>query len=186
MDEGCMAEVRAETLKHEREEVYVAFQYAASLSPKPKEKWSFFNERSERMKHRTEWCAEANRYRCMRCGKGSNYMKMAGKCTGPQFIRKVWDNEEDAMWEVMTSSEDWTDRERYQHGGVSVRLYARQRMGPKQVICCKLEQMGTTRIWQNDEKNPNSRKEESQPKRQRIGESREKRKELRERSIRGC
>ena len=34
MDECFMAEVRAETIKQEREEVYVALQYAAkSLSP---------------------------------------------------------------------------------------------------------------------------------------------------------
>ena len=31
MDEGFMAEARAETMKQEREEVYVAFQHAASF-----------------------------------------------------------------------------------------------------------------------------------------------------------
>ena len=51
LDKGFMAEVRADTLKQEREEMYVALQYAASfhclveqwkdceeLRPKPKEK----------------------------------------------------------------------------------------------------------------------------------------------------
>ena len=51
LDEGVMAEVRAVTLKQEREEVYVALQYATGfhcsvdewndreeLRPKPKEK----------------------------------------------------------------------------------------------------------------------------------------------------
>ena len=51
MDDGFMAEARAETMKQERDEVYVALQYAASfyclverwkdcaeLEPKPKEK----------------------------------------------------------------------------------------------------------------------------------------------------
>ena len=79
LDEGFMAEARAETMKKEREEVYVALQYAVSfhclveewkdceeLRPKPKEKWIFVDKRRERMKHRTQWCAEANRYRCMR------------------------------------------------------------------------------------------------------------------------
>ena len=28
------------------------------------------------MKHRMEWCAEADRYRCMRCGRRRKYMKM--------------------------------------------------------------------------------------------------------------
>ena len=53
-----MAEVRADTMKQEREEMYAALQYAASfpclveqwkdceeLKPKPKEKWMFI-ERS--------------------------------------------------------------------------------------------------------------------------------------------
>ena len=52
LDEGFMAEARAETMNQEREEVYVALQYAASfhclveewkdceeLKLKPKEKW---------------------------------------------------------------------------------------------------------------------------------------------------
>ena len=53
LDEGCMAEVKADSIKQGREEVYVALQYAAGhclaepwkdceeLEPKPKEKWSF-------------------------------------------------------------------------------------------------------------------------------------------------
>ena len=91
LDEGYMAEVRAVTMKQESEEVYVALQFAASfhcsmeewkdceeLRPKPKAKWRCVNKRRERMKHRTEWRAEANRYRCRRCEKGSKYMKMTG------------------------------------------------------------------------------------------------------------
>ena len=113
LDEGFME-------AGEREEVYVALQYAASfhcclveewkdceeLRPKAKEKWSFVDKRRERMKHRTEWCAEANRYRCVRCGKGSKYMKMPGRCDGPNSGRKDWVNEEVAIWEVMTWSEE--------------------------------------------------------------------------------
>ena len=38
LDEGLMAEVRAVTMKQEREEVYVALQYAASFSL-PVEEW---------------------------------------------------------------------------------------------------------------------------------------------------
>ena len=101
MDEGFMAEARVATMRQEREEVYVALQCAASfhcmvedwkdleeLKPKPKEKWSFIDKRSEGMKHRTEWCAEADRYRGMRCGRGSKYMKIPGRCTGPKFLFK--------------------------------------------------------------------------------------------------
>ena len=88
-------------MKQEREEENVALQYAASfhclveqwkdceeLRPTPKEKWILVDKGRERLKHRTEWCAEANRYRCMRCGKGSKYMKMPGKCDGPKFLSK--------------------------------------------------------------------------------------------------
>ena len=85
--------------KREREEAYGALQYAASfhclveewrdceeLKPKPKERWIFVDERREEAKHRTEWCAEANKYRCMRCRRSSKYMKRPGKCAGPKYL----------------------------------------------------------------------------------------------------
>ena len=85
LDEGFMAEARANYEAGEG-----SLQYAASfrcfveewkdceeLRPKPKEKLIFVDKRRKRRKHRTEWCAEANRYRCMRCGKVSKYMKNA-------------------------------------------------------------------------------------------------------------
>ena len=91
-EEGFMAEARAKT----KEEVYTALQCAASchcvveqwrcceeLKPKPKEKWIF----REETKHRTKWCAEADKNRCMRCGRGSKYIQMLGKCTGPKFSK---------------------------------------------------------------------------------------------------
>ena len=80
-DEGIMAEARAKATKQEREEVYVALQYATSfhclveewkdceeIKPNPKEKCVIVNKKSEGTKHQTEWCAEADRYRCMRSG----------------------------------------------------------------------------------------------------------------------
>ena len=94
LDEVHVAEAKAETMQQERDEVYAALQYAASfhclvqqwkdceeLKPKPKEKWIFVDKKSEETKHRTEWCAGTGRYRCMRCGKGSKFMKLAGRCT---------------------------------------------------------------------------------------------------------
>ena len=85
----------------EREEVYAALHYAASirclveewkdceeLNPKSKEKWSFIDKKSEGMKHRTKRCAEADRFRCVRCGRESKYMKMPGRCSGPKFLSK--------------------------------------------------------------------------------------------------
>ena len=69
-----MADARAETMQQEREEVYAALQYAASfhclveewkdceeLTPKPKEKWIFVDQKREETKHRTKWCPEGDR-----------------------------------------------------------------------------------------------------------------------------
>ena len=77
-------------MQQEREEVYAALQYAASfpcqveewkdcqeLKPKPREKWIFVDRIKEETRHRTKWCAEANKYRCLRCGTSSSkYRKM--------------------------------------------------------------------------------------------------------------
>ena len=65
----------------ELKKFYAALHHAASfhclveewkdsedLKPKPKEKWVFVDKKSEETKHRTEWCADAEKYRCMRCG----------------------------------------------------------------------------------------------------------------------
>ena len=96
------AEARVETMQQEREEVYAALQHVASFhclveewkdyeelrSKKPKEKWVFMEKKSENTRHRKEWCAETDKYRCVRCGKGSKYIKMPGKCTGPKLLSK--------------------------------------------------------------------------------------------------
>ena len=98
-DEGFVAQARANTVQQEREEVYAALQYAASshclveewkdceeLKPQPKDKLIFVDKKMEETRHRTEWCAATGRYRCMRCGRGSKYMKMKGKCVGPMYL----------------------------------------------------------------------------------------------------
>ena len=83
LDEGLMAEARAEAMKQESTEFYVALQHAASFhclleewkdceELKPKEHRIFVNKKSQGKKHQTEWCAEADRYRCMK----SKYVKM--------------------------------------------------------------------------------------------------------------
>ena len=61
------------------------------------------NEASNRVR------AEANRYRCMRSGKGSKHIKMPGRCDGP----KIGEMGEVTIWEVMTWSEEWTGREKF-------------------------------------------------------------------------
>ena len=76
LDEGLMAEAKAETMKQERKEVNVALQYAAGFHWLV-EKWTDCEELKPKPK---EWCAEADRYGCMTCGRGSKYMKMPGRC----------------------------------------------------------------------------------------------------------
>ena len=66
------------------------------LKPKPKEKLLFVDKKSQETKLRMEWCAEADRYRCMRCGRGSKNMKMPGRCTGPKFFFKKFGKMEKA------------------------------------------------------------------------------------------
>ena len=114
LDEGgFMAKMRAKTVQQEREEVYAALQYAASFQclveewkdceehkPKPEEKWNFVDQKREETKHRTEWCAEANKCRCMRCERGSKYMKMPGKCTGPIYLSENLENWESNTLEI--------------------------------------------------------------------------------------
>ena len=156
LDEGFMAEARAKSMQQEREEESTALQHAASFRclveewqdyeerrPEPKEKWVFMEKKSENTRHRTEWCAEANKFRCVRCGRGSKYMMMPGKCTGPKLLSK--------------GPEKWRGRhlgghdlvrrmDRQGEGLIWCRKcsgYARQRMGPKLMNCCRPEQMGT-------------------------------------------
>ena len=166
-----MAEARAETMKQERGEVYVALQYAASfhclaeewkdceeLKPKPKEKWIFVDKKSEETKHRTEWCAEADQVSMYEMWKRKQIYEDARiDVLDQNSCQKVWANGEGAIWEVMTWSEEWTAGEVF----IWCRkcsVFARQRMGPKLVNCCKTGTDGHQRIWQNDEKNSNSRR----------------------------
>ena len=99
-DARLMAQARASTIQQEREEVFAALEYepvfiawwkngeiAKSLSRSQKsngvvclcrsqrEKWNFEDKNKKDTNHRTEWCATAKKYRCMRCGRGTKYMK---------------------------------------------------------------------------------------------------------------
>ena len=65
------------------------------LSRSQKKRWIFVDQTSEEMKHRTKWCAEANK-----CGRGSKYMKMPGKCTGPKYLSEISGNGESVTLEV--------------------------------------------------------------------------------------
>ena len=90
MLEGEMAQIRASTVQQKSEDMYAALQDAATFhcqvakwhvcddrKPKPKEKRTFVDKNTEATKHRTEWCAAASKYRCLRCGWSSKKMKLA-------------------------------------------------------------------------------------------------------------
>ena len=154
LDEGFMAGARAKTVQQEREEVYAALQCAArfhclieqqkdceELKPKPKEKWIFVDKKSEETKHRTEWCAEANKYRCMRCGKSSKHMKMPGKCAVPKILSKKNGAKRHLGGHGLVRRVD-----RQGEAFVWCRKCsgcAQQRMGPQLMNCCKPEQVCT-------------------------------------------
>ena len=113
LDKGFMAEARAKTMQQGRERrctqlcssqpaFTVSWKNCEELRPKPKAKWNFVDQTREETKHRTEWCADANMYRCIRCGEGIKYNKMPGLCTGPKYLsKKTLKNGESVTLEVM-------------------------------------------------------------------------------------
>ena len=50
------------------------------VRPKRKKKWTFVNKKGEAKKHRTVWCAAANKYRCMRCGRTNGNVRDQSGC----------------------------------------------------------------------------------------------------------
>ena len=56
------------------------------LKLKAKEKWIFVDKKS--VERSIKQSGEADRNRCMTCGRGGKYLKMPGKCTGPKFLSK--------------------------------------------------------------------------------------------------
>ena len=138
-------------VQQEREEVYAASFHCLveewkdfeELRPKPNEKLIFIDKKSEETKHRTDWCAEAEKYRCVRCGRWSKPLGDARKCTGPKSLSKNLEN----LGRCHLGGHDLVRRMDIQ-GEVLTWCrkclgYARQRMGPKLMNCRKPEQVGT-------------------------------------------
>ena len=76
-DEGFMAEATPKTVQQEKERRSVRTlavrcqlrvgKIVKSSSRSEKENGFSWTRKGEKTKHRTEWCADANKYRCMRC-----------------------------------------------------------------------------------------------------------------------
>ena len=121
-----------------------------------------------------EWCAEADRYRCMRCGRGSKDMKMSGRCNGTKILVKKFLN----MGRRHLTGHDLVRRMDRQ-GEVLIWCrkcsgYARQRMGTEANELLHAGTDGHQRIWQNGENNPNTRGRESPSQRGKELENRDK------------
>ena len=71
------------------------------IKPQPKDKWIFVDKKREETKHRTEWCAEVNKCRCMMCGRGSKCMKMQGKMNRTKILSKKLENGESVTCKYM-------------------------------------------------------------------------------------
>ena len=99
LEKEFMAEARTETMQ-ERVEVYEGLQHAASFYCSVEE-WKDCEEAQAKAKRKMDFCeqekrgneasdgmvcAEANKFRCMRCGRGSKYMKVPGTCTGVKYL----------------------------------------------------------------------------------------------------
>ena len=77
------------------------------------------------------------------CGRGSKYMKMLGKCSGPKYL-----SEKIGKWGQRRRRGHDLGRRMDRQGEILIWCrkcsgYARQRMGPKLMNCCKPEQVGT-------------------------------------------
>ena len=99
------------------------------------------DKKTKETRHRTEWCAAAGKYQCMRCGRGSKCMKMQGKCTGAKYLSNNL-----GKWRVSFGKTHYGKK----NGQEEVLIWcrkcsgrARQRMGPKLMNCCKPEQVDT-------------------------------------------
>ena len=57
-----------------------------SSSRNQKQSCFLWTKKVEAKSHRTEWCAAANKYRCMKYGRSSKKMKMQGTCEGPRWL----------------------------------------------------------------------------------------------------
>ena len=151
MDEGFMAEARRETVQQEREDVFAALQYAASFHCLVEEKKDCeelkpklsLTRKMNNLSIGREWCAQAKKYRCMRCGKGSKCMKMPRQCTGPRYLSKNFGK----CGKRHLGGHDLVRRVDRQ-GQVIIwckKLFGLYKAedGPKLMICCMSEQVGT-------------------------------------------
>ena len=146
LDEGFVAEVTAETMQQGREDACAALQYAAifHLKPKSTERWVFrgkekgANETSNGMVRRPKSIDDM--------WKRHIHIKKPGKCTGPKCV-----DEHFGKWRSVSGH--GVVRRVDRQGQVLIWCgkysgYARQRMWPKLMQCCRLgrqEQRNTAR-----------------------------------------
>ena len=115
-----------------------------NLSHSQKKKWIYVDENREDVKHRTEWCAAASKYRCMKCGRCSKANVLGSKCLSKNLGR----------WEKATYGRARCGKKNGQAGRsfdlVQNMLGLRTtENGTLTDDCCKLEPSGYQRVRQD-------------------------------------
>ena len=75
----------------------VEWKDCEELKPKPKEQWIFVDQKREETKRRTEWFAETNKCRCMRCGRGNKYLRCQENAQGKSTCQQIWEMEKSGL-----------------------------------------------------------------------------------------
>ena len=113
-------------------------------------------------------------------------MKMPGTCDGPKFLSKRMEKlsrRHLGGHDLVRRMEEWCEVLKWCR---KCSRYARQRMGPKLVNCCKPDQMGTKEFGKMMKRIQTLEEGSVPAKEAKNGKSRENRIELRERSVGGC
>ena len=119
------------------------FKDCEELEPRPEEKWTFVNRKSEAKKHHTEWCVTVKNYRCVRWSRSSKINKMQRSCAGPKRLAKDAKHKLRGWRKSNLGGHDMVRRvDRHGEALIWCRKcsgYARRRMGPTLMNRCKLE-----------------------------------------------
>ena len=106
-----------------------------------------WNRKERRRSIERSGVLKPRRYRCMRCGRGSKCMEMPGKCTEPKYLSFFLGRGEKMEEGVTLEGHDLVRRVDRQEEVLIWCMkcsgYARQRMGPTLMKCCRSEQVST-------------------------------------------
>ena len=100
------------------------------------QKWLFVDKKGKAKMHSTEWCAAANKYRCMRCARSSECVKMPRTCRDMWGPKVESEGPQPQVEKVKQSASGRHDMVR--------RVWCRKCSGDAKLMHrCRPEQMGT-------------------------------------------